>query len=195
MEVENDLGHREDLLEGAKTSLLERGYARTTARDIVAASGTNLASIGYHFGSKDALMVEAMMQLMRDWGDTFSPPALREIDMPSRERFTGAWTRLIEQFAADPQLLIASFEIFAQIERIPELKAMMAAAYEEIRTDFAFDFLSPAPDLQGETLRAVSSLMLALLTGLAAQYLADPERAPTVPQIVAGLRFIGKVLG
>lgn len=49
------MGHREDLLEGAKRCLLEKGYARTTARDIGAASGTNLASIGYHYGSKEAL--------------------------------------------------------------------------------------------------------------------------------------------
>ena len=49
------MGHKEDLLDGAKRMLLERGYANTTARDIVAASKTNLASIGYHFGSKEQL--------------------------------------------------------------------------------------------------------------------------------------------
>jgi len=189
------MGHREELLDGAKKCLLEWGYAHTTARDIVAVSGTNLASIGYHFGSKDQLLVEAMMQLMQDWGDRFSPPALRDVQMPSRERFTGAWTRLVEQFQADPQLLIASFEIFAQIRRTPELKTVMAEAYESIRGDFAYDFLSPDAELQGKTLRAVSSLMLALLSGLATQYLADPERAPSVEDIVAGLRFIGKALG
>ena len=53
----------------------------------------------------------------------------------------------------------------------------------------------PDAELQGKTLRAVSSLMLALLSGLATQYLADPERAPSVEDIVAGLRFIGKALG
>ena len=31
------MGHREDLLAGAKRSLYEKGYAGTTARDIVAA--------------------------------------------------------------------------------------------------------------------------------------------------------------
>ncbi|NHW87893.1 helix-turn-helix transcriptional regulator, partial [Escherichia coli] len=46
------MGHRERLLAGARNCLYERGYTRTTARDIVAASDTNLASIGYHFGSK-----------------------------------------------------------------------------------------------------------------------------------------------
>ena len=56
------MGHREALLDGARRCLLERGYARTTARDLVAASGTNLASIGYHFGSKEALLNGAMQQ-------------------------------------------------------------------------------------------------------------------------------------
>src|SRR6185437_10410782 len=51
-----DMGNREDLLEGAKRCLLEKGYRATTARDIAAASGVSLAAIGYHFGSKEALM-------------------------------------------------------------------------------------------------------------------------------------------
>ncbi|WP_249044824.1 helix-turn-helix domain-containing protein [Crossiella equi] len=60
------MGHREDLLAGAKRCLFERGYARTTARDIVAASGTNLASIGYHFGSKEALMTQALIEALTE---------------------------------------------------------------------------------------------------------------------------------
>lgn len=61
------MGHREDLLAGARRCLEERGYARTTARDLVAASGTNLASIGYHFGSKEALLNEAIAASFEEW--------------------------------------------------------------------------------------------------------------------------------
>src|SRR5260221_13036686 len=61
------MGHREDLLAGAVACLREKGYARTTARDLVAASGTNLASIGYHFGSKEALLNEAIAMGFRAW--------------------------------------------------------------------------------------------------------------------------------
>ncbi|MGH3648185.1 MAG: TetR/AcrR family transcriptional regulator, partial [Micromonosporaceae bacterium] len=50
------MGNREALLEGAKRCFHEKGYARTTARDIAQASGVSLAAIGYHFGSKEALM-------------------------------------------------------------------------------------------------------------------------------------------
>ena len=56
------MGHREDLLDGAADCLYTKGFGRTTARDVVAVSGTNLASIGYHFGSKDALLTEAAVR-------------------------------------------------------------------------------------------------------------------------------------
>ena len=59
--------HREALLEAAKRLLREQGYAHTTARDLVAASGTNLASIGYHFGSKEALLTEALGEAFEEW--------------------------------------------------------------------------------------------------------------------------------
>src|SRR3954452_13656600 len=67
------MGHREDLLEGAKRCLLEKGFLRTTARDIVKESGTDLASIGYHHGSKDALLVQAYVSLVEATGDRFDP--------------------------------------------------------------------------------------------------------------------------
>src|SRR2546430_13970273 len=61
--------HRDQLIKGAMKCLQTKGYARTTARDIAAASEANLASIGYHFGSKEALLNEAMIRLFarRDW--------------------------------------------------------------------------------------------------------------------------------
>src|SRR5580700_9681402 len=61
------MGNREDLLAGAKRCLVEKGYAATTARDIAAASGVSLAAIGYHFGSKDALMNQAVYDSVGDW--------------------------------------------------------------------------------------------------------------------------------
>ena len=56
--------NRDALVKGAVKCLLTKGYARTTARDIAAASGANLASIGYHFGSKEALLNEALIRTL-----------------------------------------------------------------------------------------------------------------------------------
>ncbi len=61
------VSHRQRLLEGAIECLKSEGYARTTARDIARAADANLASIGYHFGSKEALLNEALMRSFEIW--------------------------------------------------------------------------------------------------------------------------------
>ena len=63
------MGHKEDLLAAARRCLVTRGYARTTARDLVAESGTNLASIGYHFDSKEALLTQALLDAFMEYTD------------------------------------------------------------------------------------------------------------------------------
>ena len=55
------MGNREDLLAGARRVIIERGVAKVTARDIASAAGVSLAAIGYHFGSKEQLITEALM--------------------------------------------------------------------------------------------------------------------------------------
>src|SRR5207244_12705654 len=79
------ISHRDQLLDGAIECLRTKGYARTTARDIAAAADANLASIGYHFGSKEALLNEAITRTCDEWttrlgqaafaGDSESPLA------------------------------------------------------------------------------------------------------------------------
>src|ERR1700759_901768 len=69
--------HRARLLDAARALLRERAYGNITARDLVAASDTNLGSIGYHFGSKEALLNEAIGLALEEWGGAMidaSPP-------------------------------------------------------------------------------------------------------------------------
>lgn len=49
------------LLDAAERLFAEAGFAATSLRNITAAAGVNLASVNYHFGSKDALL-EAVVQ-------------------------------------------------------------------------------------------------------------------------------------
>src|ERR1700712_5291714 len=105
------MGHREDLLDGAKRCLYTKGYARTTARDIVAASGTNLASIGYHYGSKEALLNAALMSATEDWGETLDAPvaALPPVTDPFA-RFEAVFARIIASYEGSRPLWSATFE-------------------------------------------------------------------------------------
>ena len=119
------MGNREDLLAGAKRCLYEKGYASTTARDIATASGTSLAAIGYHFGSKEALMNQARLQAFGDWTDQLTRALETELDpaTPAIERFEAIWTKVIELFEANRPMWLASFEILAQIDRDPQVRS------------------------------------------------------------------------
>lgn len=57
----------EALKEAARRCVGVRGLAATTSRDICREAGANLASITYHFGSKDRLVAEALLEGFRAW--------------------------------------------------------------------------------------------------------------------------------
>src|SRR4029077_14745803 len=103
------MGHREDLLAGAVRCLREKGYAHTTARDIVAASGTNLASIAYHYASTKALLNTAVLAAMDEFGEEMARAIGEPDPEPSAlERFERFWTRLIDSFQANSQVWLAT---------------------------------------------------------------------------------------
>ena len=115
------MGHREQLLEGAKRCIVERGYAHTTARHISAASGANLASIGYHFGSKEALLREALIEMTQDWTDLWQITVYTDAADPLAG-FERTWMQVVDSFKENRPLLAASFEALTCAEHAPDLR-------------------------------------------------------------------------
>ena len=185
------MGHREDLLQGAKRCLYEKGYARTTARDIVAASGTNLGSIGYHYGSTQALMNAAMLSAMEEWGDAVAK-ALAEPGDETGDRLVQFWRRVIGTIESHRELWLASIEAMLQGEHSADLRARMADALHQGRSGMAALITGRAEDtLDDATIRTVGSVQMALMSGVMVQWLVDPAGAPSAEEIAAGLRALG----
>ena len=184
------MGHREDLLAGARRCLQERGYARTTARDIVAASGTNLASIGYHFGSKDALLGEAMVQAFQEWGGQLEQLAPIDAAAPALEQLEATWARMLESLDANRALWVASVEAFAQADHLPEVRERLAATHEFARTQLAGAARSLDARVDARSARAIGKLQMTLLAGLTVQRLLDPARAPSARDLADALRAL-----
>ncbi|MDQ1289366.1 MAG: hypothetical protein QG622_2932 [Actinomycetota bacterium] len=188
------MGHREQLLRGAIQCLYERGYTRTTARDIVAASGTNLASIGYHYGSKDALLTSAMVQALGDWGDALREATHNVEGDDPLSRMEAIWTGVIDSVRQNPTLWTASSEIYTEAFHQEELRERLQEAYRESRPWFAQMTLGEAPGEKGPSdervAKAVGSLVLAIVSGLSVQWLLDPDDAPTAAELVAALRTV-----
>jgi AcrR family transcriptional regulator len=186
------VGHKEDLLAGAKKCIYEKGYIRTTARDIVAASGTNLASIGYHYGSKDALLNRAMFEAIDEVGEELVRAITAAVgpDAPPEQRFAAFWTALLDNFGAHRQLWAATFEVFPQIEHMPEIRESIVDGIQRARTGWAQLFQDIDPVADPERTRVVGSVYYALMAGMLAQWLVDPEHAPSAADLVEGLRII-----
>lgn len=189
------MGHREDLLEGAKRCLLEKGFLRTTARDIVRESGTNLASIGYHYGSKDALLVQAYVSLIESVGDDFDPGwgAGGDVTAPpgSLERFHEVWASIIGSVPETRAIWLLSFELVLQGDRLPEVRKLLAEAQEEGRSGIVPMFNGiPEDELDRETVDTEGRFYQTLLNGLMVQWLFDPDTATDAEQLTEGLRRV-----
>lgn len=192
------MGHREDLLEGAKRCLLEKGYARTTARDIVAASGANLASIGYHYGSKDVLMRQALVETVAEWGEGFAGTGDGGGDGDPVERFADTWDRILRRFTEQREFVTSQVEVLGLLPRDPELRAALAAVLPEGGEGLVAVFEGvPDTEVDAEAARVVGSFYQALLTGLMVQSLITPESLPSGRDLVEAMRRVlsGAVLG
>jgi AcrR family transcriptional regulator len=188
------MGNREALLAGAKKSLLEKGYDRSTVRDITAAAGgVSMAAIGYHFGSREALLTAALIEAIEEWGAAALPAVSGGHSSaprsPTPESYRRWWSRMIETFREQRPLWLASIEAFLQAERSPEVRSQLASGNQEARRGLAGWILGEREDDVGDdATRSIGSVQVALISGLMIQWINDPDRAPSAADIVRGLR-------
>jgi AcrR family transcriptional regulator len=181
--------HREQLLRGALKCMREKGYAHTTARDIATASSSNLGSIGYHFGSKEALLNEAIREGFAEWTAQVGQITFAEAGATPLERGRASLVALTETFKEHRSLMVAFVEALAQAERSNELRRQLAGIYEEGRATIGGMVEASLAEaaIAASHIRAVASLLIAICDGLMLQWLIDPEHAPSGEELIAGL--------
>ena len=186
------MGHREDLLAGAVACLREKGYTRTTARDIVAASGTNLGSIGYHYGSLEALLNAAVLAAVEEWGAQLSAAMTTGIDPAASfpRRFEQYWAAVLGSFEEYRQVWAATFDLYGVADRVSEVREAIGAGLQDGRLAWARLLHGIDPEAEPEKAQAVGSVHQALLSGVLVQWLTDPGRAPSASDLASGLRVV-----
>ncbi|MGE2813732.1 TetR/AcrR family transcriptional regulator [Mycobacterium heidelbergense] len=161
------MGNREDLLRGAKRCLVERGWSNTTVRDIAASAGVSHAAIGYHFGSRERLLVEALIEELDELDQRMAPDgrAAAPVDR---------WGALIDSFRTEKALWTSQLEAIVQAQRNDELRDRLADGQRRARADMG------------------GSVALAVLLGLMIQSLIDPDSTPPAEQAIAEIRELAK---
>jgi AcrR family transcriptional regulator len=204
-----DMGNREDLLEGAKRCLLEKGYAKTTARDIAEAAGVSLAAIGYHYGSKESLLEQAFMAAMEEWfadDDEFMDPggarrAAQEAaggqaeplrPSGSLEEFRDFFGGVIATFPEQEAVVRLNLEMGLEGRNSPSLGAFMSSAVQYGREELAKALAGLDPKRDGELAQQVGAFYSVVMTGIIAQYLMDREGFPSASDLAEGLRYVAE---
>jgi AcrR family transcriptional regulator len=187
------VGHREQLLLAARRLLEERGYAHITARDLVAASDTNLASIGYHFGSKAALLHAAIDAAFEEWSEQLASLVMADPQATPIQRGVATWVAVLESLPQRKPILRAFFEALAQSQRTPELREQLAQHYRAARSRVAAlvaQSLGDGSSAEDARCRAIATFVIAACDGLSVQWLLDPSDAPSPAELLDGLTVV-----
>ena len=187
------MGNREDLIAGALTCLKEKGWSRSTVRDIAAAAGVNHAAIGYHFGSREALLTEAFIHALEEWGDTLGRATQAAVDPKASpaEQYEAMWRATISSFRENRRLWLATVEAGVEAEYSPRIRELLQVGIREGRRGFAVGLLGTPEDTVDERAeRGIGAIQMALMSGILIQWLIDPDRAPDEHDISAGIRAL-----
>ena len=161
--------------------IADHGFGATTARDLVAASHTNLASIGYHYGSKDRLMVKGLFEAARQW---FLPLIALAAEPDGDEpwaRLRNALTLLFDSVEEHRGLVRPYFEAVSRADHDPDLRERIAGHHSDLRQVLTSAIEGMAEEGGGHPAVApatIASFVTAAFDGLMVQWLLDPEGLP-----------------
>jgi AcrR family transcriptional regulator len=162
--------NRFNLIKGTLRCLERLPPERVTARAIAQESGANLASINYHFGSKDNLVTEAVIEGLDRWLDEVAA-GLGDLETQApAERYRRA-AEAIETTRRRHTGLARNFVgALAKAQHDPRIREMLAEGFGRTRPSVA-SLLGLGGDRAG---RDAAGLVLALFYGLLLQVLLDP---------------------
>jgi AcrR family transcriptional regulator len=168
------------LLEAAKQLIVERGYAGATVRELAAAAGANVAAVNYHFGSRQALLNEAMMEIFLDWAGIVEGVDV-DLDAEPLQQFAARSRPLIAGIPAAQPAFIMALEAILQARRSPELNERIVEHYREMRRRVIRSAMATkrGSELPPRFLEVFASYVIAVIDGLQIQALLEPDAIPT----------------
>jgi AcrR family transcriptional regulator len=156
----------------------------------------SLAAIGYHFGSKDALLNEAIRQALQEWGDEVAATmtAGLGVDADARERFVGTWKLAIGTLdnASSRALWATQFEVLSQGAHLPDLLKELSKLQVEAREGLAALFGSIDGDEDPATVQLLGSFLQALLLGVVALWMFNPDQAPKGEDLATAIELVSR---
>ncbi len=153
------------ILEAVVTCIEKYGIDQVTTRKIAQEAGTNLASINYHFRSKDDLIAEALsMTIKHMMEDVFM--AIDDVQQPFETAFTSVLFYLLDGSRRFPGISRAHlYKAVVQRERESLSSQAMVAVFERLARRAVGEFPDKsARDVRLAVSQVLSSIMFTLLS-------------------------------
>jgi AcrR family transcriptional regulator len=167
---------RDRLLTATRDAIRDVGLPATTARQITGRAAANLAAIPYHFGSKDALVTEALVSEARE---LLAPVwELLGSDRPAVERATGAVAMLDDLFDDALDQVPVYLAALSSAPHSPEVQAGLGELWGQLRDRLARDIAAQGEDgLLPAWVEpsAMAALILAVVNGVVVSSVIDPD--------------------
>jgi AcrR family transcriptional regulator len=165
--------NRSSLLEGALRCVERLPPERVTARAIAAESGANVASIAYHFGSKDELITEAVIAGLDRWLAEIAASIGEVEDLAPAERLRQAWAQIEATRRRHRGLARNFLGALARAQHDRRVRRTLAEGFRRTRPRVA-RLLGLGDDQTGED---AAGLVHSMFTGLLFQALLDSSLA------------------
>jgi AcrR family transcriptional regulator len=165
--------NRANLIEGTLRCLERLPPERVTARAIAEESGANLASIAYHFDSKDNLITEAVIEGLDRWLAEIAAD-LREMGLKEpAERYRRAGEVIAASRRRHAGLARNFIGALAKAQHDARVRELLTEGFTRTRSEVAA-LLGLGDDEAGQD---AGGLVLAQFNGLLFQALLDPALA------------------
>jgi AcrR family transcriptional regulator len=143
---------KQKILDSAEQLIAEQGYTATSLRQIIASAGVNLASIHYHFGSKDELLYE----LVTRKAGPVNEKRLELLDryaaesngspVPIEKVFDAFFAPMVETANANPQFV----QVMGRIVIEGLLPAVVQKTFQPMFSRFVAALRQATPDIPEE---------------------------------------------
>jgi AcrR family transcriptional regulator len=182
--------NRANLLEGTLRCLERLPPERVTARAIAAESGANLASIAYHFGSKDTLVTEAVIEGLDRWLGEIEA-GLRDVALREPAvRFRRAAEVIETTRRRNAGLAVNFLGALGKAQHDARVRELLVEGFRRTRPTIAL-LLGLGSDQAGED---AAGLLHSQFTGLLFQVLLDPGLAIDGDRLEYALARLARVL-
>jgi AcrR family transcriptional regulator len=193
---------KQAIMQAAYTLFGQIGYAKASMKEIAAKAGVAQGLIGYHFGSKETLLVEVVREWMINRG---MKEAFAKLDMQaSPEEILGQGLLHVVEFRkANPEWFTLLISLWSESVNNEKLAAELVGIYREMRAGVVqvIDRLElPLGPEEKETLAGLiqavfDGLTLQAPTLLSAQPLSHDQVSQGINWMLRGIRTASREKG